>query len=158
MFITSHNLVDIKVYWIIFQYSDNCLTNRLKVVFRSLICIPPANLLRKDAVTIRNGSKFSLLLIGLFIHNQSHSVYKSCAFASPGHNCSQPLEHWNKKQLTKETHYVSETGLAKINKQFLSELYGHSKRIFGCLLQAYKTFQYTHFSSSHPPSVQKGFY
>ena len=30
-----------------------------------------------------------------------------------------------KKQLTKETHFVSETGLAELNKQFLSELYGH---------------------------------
>ena len=77
----------------------------------------------EDAVTMRNGS-----LIGQFIHNQSHSGYKSCAFASPGHNCSQPLEHCNKKQLTKETHSVSESGLAKLNKQFLLELYGHSKR------------------------------
>ena len=52
-------------------------------------------------------------------------MYKSYTFASPGHNCSQPLEHCNKKQLTKEAHFVSETGLAKLNKQFLSELYGH---------------------------------
>ena len=55
-------------------------------------------------------------------------MYKSCAFVSPGHSCSQPLEHCNRKQLTKETHSVSETSLAKLNKQFLSELYGHSKR------------------------------
>ena len=41
-------------------------------------------------------------------------MYKSCAFASPGHNCSQPLEHRNKKQLTKETNSVSETGLAEV--------------------------------------------
>lgn len=85
-------------------------------------------------------------------------MYKSCAFASPGHNCSQPLEHCNKKQLTKETHSVSETGLAKLNKQFLSELYGHSKTLD---VQAHykptETFQYTHFSSSHPLSVKKGF-
>ena len=72
---------------------------------------------------MRNGS-----LIGQFVHNQSRSVYKSCTFASPGHNCSQPLEHCKKKQLTKEAHSVSETGLAKLNKQFLLELYGHSKR------------------------------
>ena len=72
---------------------------------------------------LKNLSELSLS--GQFIQNQSHSVYKSYAFASPGHNCSQPLEHSNKKQLTKETHFVSETGLAKLNKQFLSELYGH---------------------------------
>ena len=53
---------------------------------------------------------------------------KSCAFASPGHNCSQPLEHCNRKQLMKETHSVSETSLAELIKQFLSELYGHSRR------------------------------
>ena len=72
----------------------------------------------------------------------------------------QPVEHCNKKQLTKETHPVSETGLAKLNKQFLSELYGHSKRKTLDVQTHYKpteTFQYTHFSSSHPLSVKKGF-
>ena len=54
-----------------------------------------------------------LSLHHLFVQNQSHSVYINNAFASPGHNCSQPLEH-RKKQLTKETHFVSETGLAKL--------------------------------------------
>ena len=43
-------------------------------------------------------------------------------FASPGHNCSQPLEHCNKKQLTKETNSLSKTSLAKLNKKFLSKL------------------------------------
>ena len=33
----------------------------------------------------------------------------------------------NKKQLTKETHSVSDAGLAELNKEFLSELCGHSK-------------------------------
>ena len=87
-------------------------------------------------------------------------MYKSCVFASSGHNCSQPLEHCNKKQLTKETHSVSETGLAKRNKQFLSELYGHSKRKTLDVQTHYKpteTIQHTHFSSSHPLSIKKGF-
>ena len=55
---------------------------------------------------------------------------------------------------------VSETGLAKLNKQFLSELYGHSNCKTLDVQTHYKpteTFQYTHFSSSHPLSVKKGF-
>ena len=60
------------------------------------------------------------------------SVYKSCAFASPGQHCSQPLEHCNKEQLTKETHSVSETGVAKLNKQFFFFFFAHSKRRSSC--------------------------
>ena len=101
-------------------------------------------------VTMRNESKFSKLLIGQFIQNHSDSVYKSCTFTSPGHNSSQPLEisleHCNIKQLTKETHSVSETGLWPLQTLDVQMHYKPTE-----------TFHYTHFSSSHPFSVKKGF-
>ena len=86
-------------------------------------------------------------------------MYKSCAFASLGNNCSQPLEHCNKK-LTKETHSVSETGLAKLKQTVLIRTLWPLQNKTLDVQAHYKpteTFQYTHFSSSHPLSVKKGF-
>ena len=77
-------------------------------------------------VTMRNESEFSKLLIG--------------------HNSSQPLEHCNKKQQTKETHSVSETGLWPLQTLDVQTHYKPTE-----------TFHYRYFSSSHPLSVKKGF-
>ena len=37
-------------------------------------------------------------------------------------NCSQPLEHCSKKQLTEETHSVPETGLVKLNSSYQNSI------------------------------------
>ena len=102
MFKTSHNLVDIKSLLIFFQYSDNWLTNWLKVFSDPgfaydqpwSFCFTRTI---KDAVTMRNGSKFPNFWLVSLLRTSLTQCIKAALFASPGHNCSQPLEHCNKK-------------------------------------------------------------
>ena len=69
-------------------------------------------LLIEEAVTVRNGSDFQTSDWSVCPEPVSLSVYKNYTFASPGHNIAHNHLSTSKKQLTKETHFVSETGLA----------------------------------------------
>ena len=80
-------------------------------------------LLIEDAVTMRNESKFPNFPTRTSV-TQCIKAAHSRALATTAHS---HLSTETKKQLTKKTHSVSETSLAKLNKLFLSELYGHSK-------------------------------
>ena len=75
---------------------------------------------------MRNGSQFPnfrLVSLPRTSPTQCIKAALSRALAITAHNHLST----NKKQLTKATHFVSQTGLANLNKEFLSELYGHSK-------------------------------
>ena len=83
---------------------------------------------------------------------QCIKVAHSRALATTAHNRLST----NKKQLTKETHSVSETGLAKL-KVLIRTLWPLQTLDVQTHYKPTETFQYTHFSSSHLVSVKKGF-
>ena len=97
---------------------------------------------------MRNGSNFQTS--DWFIQNQSDSAYKAPqlrALAKTAHSYLRT----NKKQLMKETHSVSKTGV------FIRTLWPLQTLYVQTHYKPTETFQYAHFSSSHLLSVKKGF-